>query len=121
MVALTEAIDAFEQTFVKPVQNWSAMVGEEDLDALIESLEKMDAVSSEISQLFAADDRALFESRWLPLLDSIRCQLPAIQAHVERLRAEARANLGQVQQVHKGFKGYRKTLPSQSTSFESEG
>lgn len=121
MVALTQAIEAFEQTFAKPIQNWSAMVGEEDLDALIESLAKMEAVSSEITRLFGEDDRALFETRWLPLLDSIRCQLPAILAHVERLRSEARVSLGQVQQVHQGFKGYRKTLPSQQTSFESEG
>lgn len=118
---LSQAIDQFEQAFLKPVQNWSAMVGEEDLDTLIQTLAKLDASSAEIGARFGEADRQLFETRWLPMLDRIRCQIPAILGHLERMRSEARTGLGQLQQAQQGLKGYRQSLQTQRTSFESEG
>ncbi len=121
MIGLSQAIDQFEESFARPIQVWSAMVGEEDLDNLIQTLGRLAAASAEIGARFGATDRSLFERRWLPLLDRIRCQIPAILTHLERLRAEARVSLAQVQQAQQGLKGYRQSLPDQQTSFESEG
>ena len=121
MSDLEQAIHAFEKEYLRKLQNYSALVQPEDLDALLTFIDEVQARSEALTARFRAADADLFEQRWRPIIARMQTLVPAVTAHMERLKIGARSEAGHLGKGQKGLRGYRQTLPVRNTFFDSEG
>lgn len=118
---LAHEIDRFEETYMVRLQNWCALLPEEDLDQVIQNLEDIKARSEAITQRFDGAQRQLFESRWRPILQRLQSQLPSLMRQLNTIQARTRMKTNNLDRGQVGLKGYRQTLPpNQRIKFDTD-
>ena len=117
---LTQHIDQFEQTYMKRLRRWAAMVGPEELDEVVRLVGEMQRASEEITGKITPGGAVA--QRWRIILQTAAGLVPAVEKHIIRLRDDAQGSLNNLDRGRRIVSGYRRNVPNMDSGrVDSEG